>query len=843
MAIEVEGPDGSVVEFPDGTSNEVIKGAMAKHFGSPTKGQAPVDNQKQTEDLPLATKALKALAFGATQTRSKDVDTLRRSGSLGFDLDKLDRTTDWMKQEAGLQNYDPASAHFADSSKPWTERIGYLPRTLLEGIPSMAQHVAASTIAGPIGMLGSTALTEGGSSVNRVREADKTDPNAELTTGQKLRVGGNVLTQAILNEVGGRATLGATAPVKAVGMEGVKQATGNVAKAAGVDAFVGGYGAGVDKALIEGKEPSVADVALPAVAGAAVGTAFRAPGALKETLVSTRNRALGDIEAQPRGVVADLYARYNGDHNLVSQHLNEEMGLATKGLDEVTKSTISAAKRDIAAGKRVSKADLESVGKASPEAAQVLEQLDAYGVIKSLDNGGIANSWLGRALNPFHRGSKEDTAGDKAASWFGKIADSGLVYHTMFGHISPEVAAAIAAGQGAGLAGLHGFDMLSGASNVPKVVVDKFAGTASPTQTIAEARASAFATDLAERQAKARAAQAEFDAAKTDEIATRLEGDIGNLATKRVQKLAKDRKAESDRKWKEASQSVRDQNKRDDIQAREESRVASEMRRQADLMRNSQRVEEQRQSQLLSDIGQQIRIQKNSESASSTPAALPLAVARLKAEYARNAEAANAPLPPEPTYNPEAMEWGPSSSLAGTPAARAITATKALERHNRKVAKDQAAAQRKEEKQKSEAAQAKAAKRVKDAEEKTTEAIRDADENMYVFEHRGQKAVVPKEYVGNPKTYRQSFAEKTDRRLDMLKGAKSLTKDKNVHRMIDQLANDWTDTTNNIDLAYGHLERIANKPGVPKAVTDYLLDNWIRVEGTWATARRDIEND
>jgi hypothetical protein len=112
-----------------------------------------------------------------------------------------------------------------------------------------------------------------------------------------------------------------------------------------------------------------------------------------------------------------------------------------------------------------------------------------------------------------------------------------------------------------------------------------------------------------------------------------------------------------------------------------------------------------------------------------------------------------------------------------------------------------------------------------------------------VFEHRGQKAVVPKEYVGNLKTYKQSFAEKTDRRLDMLKGAKSLTKDKNVHRMIDQLANDWTDTTNNIDLAYGHLERIANKPGVPKAVTDYLLDNWIRVEGTWATARRDIEND
>lgn len=40
--IEVEGPDGSVAEFPDGTSPEVIKGAMAKRFAKPKAETNPV---------------------------------------------------------------------------------------------------------------------------------------------------------------------------------------------------------------------------------------------------------------------------------------------------------------------------------------------------------------------------------------------------------------------------------------------------------------------------------------------------------------------------------------------------------------------------------------------------------------------------------------------------------------------------------------------------------------------------------------------------------------------------------------------------------------------------------
>ena len=39
--IEVEGPDGTIAEFPDGTSHDVIKSAMQKRFGPPKAVEAP----------------------------------------------------------------------------------------------------------------------------------------------------------------------------------------------------------------------------------------------------------------------------------------------------------------------------------------------------------------------------------------------------------------------------------------------------------------------------------------------------------------------------------------------------------------------------------------------------------------------------------------------------------------------------------------------------------------------------------------------------------------------------------------------------------------------------------
>lgn len=894
MVMEVEGPDGSVVEFPDGISQDVIKGAMAKHYGSPTQTNAPVDKQKNTEELPLATKALKALAFGAAETRTKDANTLRKSGALGVNPDQIDKNTEWLKQQAGLENYDPASAHFADSSKPWTERIGYLPRTLLEGVPTMAQHIAASSVAGPLGMLGSTALSEGGTSVDRVRQADKTDPNAELTPEQKLRVGGNVFGQALLNEIGGRATLGATTPVKTVGMEGVKQAANNVVKAAAIDAGVGAAGAGGEKIALEKQLPSFADVALPGLAGAAVGTAFRGPGAAREAAVATRFRELGKIDPQSRGEVANLLQHYDGNFDATREHLGKELDYASKGLDDVTKEAITGAKIKIKHGQRLEPEEIQAVAKADPEAGKVLQNLDTFSVMKGMDNGGLSGSMVGRLLNPFQRAAHGDVP-----TTLGRFAEGASIGHAFWAH-DPTTAAAVLGGQAAGTLALKGADAFTGAANPAKVITDKFAGSAAPTPTIAQARAAAFARDLTERQGKAEAAKGELEKAKSEEDTLKQQEIQKKAFRKAADADAKSRKAESDRMWREAAASVRALNKRDDLQANYESGVAKEestaMKRQADLMRNSQALEERRlasdalaqqkaerefwdqqkrnlairersdipvsealgrdlgdnqnvplqelvSSNAAPNIKTAMAVKRMSETPTATSAALPLAVAKLKARLAAQEEGAVPEAPPEPSYNPNATEWGPSSSLAGTPASRAMTAARALARHNAKVDKQNAAKSKKAEKAKSDEAKAKAEKKVADATVKAKEAAKDADENLHVFEHRGQKIRPPKETVGNPSTYLRSFKEKTDRRMDVIDGAKALTKNKEVTKLLDSLAKDWTDTTNNPDLAYGHLERVVNKSNMPKNVADYLLDKWNSIEGTWATARRDIEND
>lgn len=488
MAIEVEGPDGSVVEFPDGTSHDVIKGAMAKHFGSPTKAVAPpASNQQQTEELPFYTKAAKALAFGAAQTRSKDVDTLRKLGVSPDTLDARDRNTEWLKQQAGLQNYDPASAHFADSSKPWTERLGYLPRALLEGTPEMAQHIAASTVGGPLGMLGSTALAEGGASVNRVRETDQTDPNAELTMGQKARVGGNVALQALLNEVGAKATLGAATPVKEVGMAGVKQAAGNLGKTVATDAAVGGLGAATDKALIEQQAPSVADVSLPALAGAGIGAAFRAPGAASDAAVATRFRSLGELEPQSRGQVADILQRYDGNFKATEKHVLDDLKIATKVMDEATRNTISKARIQHEAGQRIDPQQIEAVSRVDPDAGRTLRNLDTLGVMRGLDNGGLSGSEFVQTVKPFAKGAKLIDFGS-----LGVLLAGGHIPY--LGHVSPEIAATILGTQAGIYGGAKGIDALTGASNPAKVITDRYAGTADPMPTIAEARALAKVT-------------------------------------------------------------------------------------------------------------------------------------------------------------------------------------------------------------------------------------------------------------------------------------------------------------------------------------------------------------
>lgn len=277
--------------------------------------------------------------------------------------------------------------------------------------------------------------------------------------------------------------------------------------------------------------------------------------------------------------------------------------------------------------------------------------------------------------------------------------------------------------------------------------------------------------------------------------------------------------------------------------------------RQVNLMRNSQATEQVRQDALLGNVGQQNRIRIASEALAERQANAEQS-AQEQAQAAAEAEAA-ANTPRE--YNIDDTDWGPSTSVKDRPEdVKALyDANKALLKSREKLqreekrkqdAEDRKAKQAQEKKDreakklKDDETKAKAAKKVRDAEKKTEEAAKDADPEFYTFKYRGQQIRVPAESIEAPKQFEQSFKEKTDRRLDMLADAKALTEDKKVHKILDQLAKDWTDTTNDPSLAYDALEDVVNDKRIPQNIKNNLLDNWDSVKRTWATKRRSSTN-
>lgn len=68
--VEVHGPDGSVIRFPDGTTPQAIQAALAKHFGAPTPTQAKAQAdarqayQSRYGDAPAALHAMNAFSVG-----------------------------------------------------------------------------------------------------------------------------------------------------------------------------------------------------------------------------------------------------------------------------------------------------------------------------------------------------------------------------------------------------------------------------------------------------------------------------------------------------------------------------------------------------------------------------------------------------------------------------------------------------------------------------------------------------------------------------------------------------------------------------------------------------------
>ena len=47
MPIQVQGPDGQLLEFPDGTPEATMKAAMQKRYGGPASAPKPSENDKR----------------------------------------------------------------------------------------------------------------------------------------------------------------------------------------------------------------------------------------------------------------------------------------------------------------------------------------------------------------------------------------------------------------------------------------------------------------------------------------------------------------------------------------------------------------------------------------------------------------------------------------------------------------------------------------------------------------------------------------------------------------------------------------------------------------------------
>lgn len=75
MTIEVEGPGGVVVEFPDGTPPATIQGAMSRHFGSPQFQHALADSRANNQ---------RGMSNPVTAGISHFADQMMRGRTLGF---------------------------------------------------------------------------------------------------------------------------------------------------------------------------------------------------------------------------------------------------------------------------------------------------------------------------------------------------------------------------------------------------------------------------------------------------------------------------------------------------------------------------------------------------------------------------------------------------------------------------------------------------------------------------------------------------------------------------------------------------------------------------------------
>jgi hypothetical protein len=146
--IEVEGPDGAIIEFPDDMPHDAIKSVMAKHYGTgtpaaPEPAPAPSQAQAEFDKLPW---------YGKAGQAAQDV---ARMGVEGLTFGFSDKLGAKMGELVGAGSYDENLAELRRETQGARDRMGML-GTGVE---------IAGQIAGPAKMLGAAKALPGASKV------------------------------------------------------------------------------------------------------------------------------------------------------------------------------------------------------------------------------------------------------------------------------------------------------------------------------------------------------------------------------------------------------------------------------------------------------------------------------------------------------------------------------------------------------------------------------------------------------------------------------------------------------------------------------------------------------
>jgi hypothetical protein len=168
--IEVELPDGTIVEFPDDTAPDVMKSALQKRFGAPTSAQPAPEDVRGPSGIPGG-----AQPEGFVGRTTAEPERLGLAKSFGYGLQKVgegaaavagtpvDITTGGLNALIGLGNL------FADSPAPYIENPVGGSRSIMDAASSIFPTIDESQVPSKQRMVGEAvdfgtqaALTGGG---------------------------------------------------------------------------------------------------------------------------------------------------------------------------------------------------------------------------------------------------------------------------------------------------------------------------------------------------------------------------------------------------------------------------------------------------------------------------------------------------------------------------------------------------------------------------------------------------------------------------------------------------------------------------------------------------------